>query len=722
MTMPFIQRPFDGLGADSAPSPVPALGGTPAPDYTPDQFRQQPAPAAPGASAPAIDYTPDQFRPDAALGKARSITGYGALDQTADVPAQVHLMVSAQPTKAGKLAVLQQTYPDAHWADGTMVFTNPATGKLAAYQATTASGILKGLIDAAPDAAGIAGTIGGGMAGGALAAGSGPGAVVASRVIGSGVGAMAKQGYQSLVQALTHTATLDPSTPADVKTRLAEQAAGGMLAEGTGLAAGAVVKGIPAAVQRAFDAKASGTTLTVDQLLNLPTLGSLFRAAPVSRQIMAAKDAAAQRSASEFGQKLFGLPLPAAGAANDAAQAAGGTIGETLADARNEPWQVRSSEVQSMNPNGIPVTATQAWLDAAKAQIAKARTGLADDAPPTSIERHLAPAMAKAQEVVDAAAANASASAPEGLHPDFDMFTKVRSEVGDAGFKAPTAANPATVTNEQRFHLRALRSAMDQDVEGAVNMSGPAAQGAHDALNDAVTAQGTLPSFARKVANAPTPADAMSRLTMPIKKEWVDGVNDARANMPAAQWEPIAQRQWQKIGAGPDGNFDAGTFLKNIALPQFRDPAMQSATFGGTSVAPLLPQANTLARTLQTLGVGRATNAATYPVSAAMTGGALEYALTQLGHPTAGAAIAGLTIAGPAVAERLLNNGLTLGLLNGTLKAAAKTSFSKSGPLTPAMGAMFGRWTALALAHPELRDDINAYLSSFGKAAPPQQP
>lgn len=690
-------------------------------DYTPDQFRTPSTPVRPPQSGP-VDYTPDQFRVAADAGRqgAGPLGAFAGYDQSANVPSHVHLMVSAQPTSAGKLAVLQKYFPDARYdAEGQMVFTNPATGKTASYHSTSLGGALRSLIDAAPEVAGVAGTIAGGAAGGAAAAPLGPGAVVAGRLAGAGIGAMAKEGYTQLVQALTHTAAQDPSTPTDIATRLAKQAAGGMLAEGTGLAAGAVTKAIPQAAQRMFDAKAAGVPLTVDQLLNLPTMGKVFRAAPVSRSFMASKDATASIAAEAAGQKLLGLPLPPATAANDAAQQAGATMGETLSNARNEPWQVRHDEITSMNPGGVPIANTQQWLADARARIAKSRASLPTDAPPTTIERHLAPAMSRAQEAVDAAEGNASASFPEGLHPDFEAFTKLRSEVGDLGFKAPTAANPATVLNESRTHLRDLRRAMDADVANAAATSGPLAQHAHDALNDAVTMQGTLPALARKVEGAPSPADAFARLTQPIKKEWVDRVNDIRANMPAQQWEPIAQRQWQQIGAGADGNFDADVFLKNIMSPQFRNPAMQSARFGGTSIAPLLPQANQLARTLQTIGVTKAPSAAAALTGSAALSGSVGYMAALAGHPHVGAVLSGLTMAVPAVAERLLNNDLTLGLLNGTIKAAVKAG-TTGRAVTPAMSAMFGRWTALAAVHPELRDDINSFFAGFGKVAPDQ--
>lgn len=636
------------------------------------------------------------------------------VDKKAGAPARVRMLVGSAVTK-DKLPNLRQFYPDAvEYGDDNFVFTDPSSGRPTLYNPKGLDfGDVAGVARESTQAVGAAMGATFGAAGGlVVGAPTGPGALAtgsAGAAIGAGIGSAAAG---SLFDAAVNTFggridtrsifEMTTDTALDFGSAAVGQRVGEMMGEGIKKASG----GAKAAAKRIVDAfeslRITPPAGAVSGSKSVQVIEKALESSPFSADIMQKQaetviqqtKSAADDIAARFGQVK--TKQGAGAVIKDAAAKAAERFGFTQEKIYGEAFDMIGPDTP------VAVGAVKALRETMENELAKA---------PRALEAALKPAVTMIREIeLDAVGGNGIA---------FDALRQVRTMIGK------NLANPvlAGSTGAQNEAMKRVYAALTEDMSAAAQAAGP------EAAKKLQIADRFTRFFMQTAAKTLEKIDRMDaderafEFAIQSAKDGGSGLARLRRHFLPEEWDTVAATVLNRIGLATPGAQDAtgavfspSTFMTNWNRMA---PEAKDALFGGkryADVRPLLDKLVTVVGSLKE--VEKLTNTSNtaknlIAFSAIQTfGAALGGLLGGNVESAGGGALVtlGATAVAPRVAAKLITSPSFVKWL--TEPVTSPTGFS----------AHIGKLIAIAVAEPEIREEIEQFVLALRSIPSPTAP
>lgn len=648
------------------------------------------------------------------------------IDKRTGAPYGVRAVAGSMPEQispgAGpdlKLDALRKFYPDAKpTGDGNYVFTNPQTGKRQLYnpEGFDTGDIASLLPQIGEFVGGAAGAIGGGAAG-AL---GGPLLSLGGAMVGAGAGAtIGREAVERGAMALS-----------DVPDRrgLAEQALNAMqtagwnaAGEGIGAATGPMLhaatqamlsRGGREGVERAVnDLEQFGVTPSLAQATSrrsIDTIESFAAKVPgPAGVIRAAAEGQSEKVAASMAEKAAALNRGVAPSSLTAGAAAVEGV-ESFHMHFMDKADVLYGKLDSFLPANAPVAAsnTQRILNEIGAPIAGADEFSAPLVNP-ALAKMRAGLEADTQGSVGAAGGSAGGRIP------YEAMSEMRSLVGRK------LGSPQIHSDLPRADLKAVYSAMSDDLRIAAQAQGPAAAQAFDRANAYYKAGiERIDKMLEPLVRNKLPEQVFAAIEQSAK-QGPTRLQALRKSVSAEQWRAIAATATDRLGRAKAGSqgVEAETFSFQNFLSNWQklSPDTRDILFGGPNMGSIKSDLDGLARASERIRTSSQAFANPSGTAGVGIGGAMLFgagASLVSGDPTYLLAIGGAMAGGNYLASKLLVNPKFV-------KWLARAPEVKPGGIA----AHLGRLPAIAMnSDSDSRDAIMELLGNLQVHEMPQFP
>ena len=636
----------------------------------------------------------------AAVTKFRASPAFDKLvDKSSGAPARVRSLVGGAPLQ-DRLANLKRFYPDAvPYGDDNFVFTDPKTGRPTLYNppgidlGDVASVAREGFQMAGATMGAAFGAAGGFVAG----APTGPGAFLtgaAGGAMGAGFGSAAGGSLYdisaNLLMGRIDTRTLGESaiaTGLDVLGGAVGQRAGELVGAGAKAAMGGGKRAAQALVEAyrrlgvtppAGAVSGSRTVGTIEKALeSIPS--SIQTMQRNAEKILSQTKAAAESLAGKFG------PVKTVQGAGETIKTAAVKAAERFGFKQEKAYQEAFELVGENTPVGAE--SVIALREALMAELAQA---------PQALKQTFGPAIAMLRAI--------EADAVEGL--PFAALRQIRTNVGK-DIATPHLSGSSGAQNEA---LKRIYGALTEDMSAAARQAGPEAA-KKLAIADRFTRlyMNTAAKTFEKINKFDADEKAWN-FVMSATKDGVQMLSRLKRHFAPEEWDTVTGTVLARLGLARQGAqnaagdaFSVSTFLTNWNKIS---PEARKLLFGGKRYEDLALALDDLVKVVGSLKeVEKLTNKSQTArhmigfMSLNTLGGALGAAATGDVQGAAGGVL--LTLVAPRVAARLITNPAFVRWL--------ATPITKTQAIAPHIGRLLG----IAVAEPEIREEIEQYATAL---------